>query len=627
MRRERKGNHIGNAEICPVGDIVVGRPDHWQIVYKCGERSIVAGGAVRVTIPYDFTPPQTAYPSAIGYTTVATSNPQVEMGLHLVDPQGERNEGVWGIHLFAQVEKGELREGDTVTIEYGQGDGGGLANVGAFARYFEGEAEFTVAVDPDGKRIAPAGGFLLIAGGQPRVRMIGDRAAQLFVVVPSTAAPEEEIPVCVTVRDARGNTAADFEGEIILNVPGGSKRSCRMSSGNRGCLETVLPSCQGRDVIRVQARTDGGKISGASNPCGIGRSADRRLYWGDIHVMTEISAGLGRPAEAYWYARDQAHLDFCAITDGDDADSYFSDEEWEETRAAVKDFYVPGRFVTLLGSEYHERRIAGDKNIYFREDDARLIRWSDLKGEQPDALWFALEGRKALTVPHHTVSGSAGLRPWDFHHPEFQRLVEIYSIWGNAEGEECGRPNYWRNNYQNSVRSALARGYRLGIIASGDSHDGRSGNSDWMRVRKGYRSGLVAVYAPELTREAVFDALWDRRCYGTSGPRILLDFALNKARMGQELVMDSDRSCRRLQIDAAGTAPLREIAVIRNGRAVYVRREKEEQAAFEWIDREEFAGIALAGYDGRPFVYYYIRILQEDGEMAWSSPIWVAESR
>ena len=43
--------------------------------------------------------------------------------------------------------------------------------------------------------------------------------------------------------------------------------------------------------------------------------------------------------------------------------------------------------------------------------------------------------------------------------------------------------------------------------------------------------------------------------------------------------------------------------------------------------REEFAGISLEGYDGRPFVYYYIRILQEDGEMAWSSPIWVAESR
>lgn len=262
-----------------------------------------------------------------------------------------------------------------------------------------------MAVDPDGKRDAPAGGFLLIAGEQPCLRLAGDRGAQLFVVVPSTAVPGKEIPVRITARDAQGNTATDFEGE------------------------------------------------------------------------------------------------------------------------------------------------------------------------------------------------------------------------------GCGRPNYWRNNYQNSVRSALARGYRLGIVASGDSHDGRSGNSDWMRVRKGYRNGLVAVYAPELTREAVFDGLWDRRCYGTSGPRILLDFALNQARMGQELDTDSDRSCRRIQVDVAGTAPLREIAVVRNGRAAYIRREKEEQAAFEWIDQEEFAEISLEGYDGRPFVYYYIRILQEDGEMVWSSPIWVTKSR
>jgi hypothetical protein len=24
-----------------------------------------------------------------------------------------------------------------------------------------------------------------------------------------------------------------------------------------------------------------------------------------------------------------------------------------------------------------------------------------------------------------------------------------------------------------------------------------------------------------------------------------------------------------------------------------------------------------------PFVYYYLRVIQEDGHMAWSSPIWV----
>ena len=622
MRREKRGKGLGRAEIRPGEDVVAGSPGHWQIVYRCGKRPLAAGGCVRVTIPYGFTPPQTAYPAAVGYTTVATSNPRVEMGLHLVDPRGQRNEGVWGIHLFAQVEEGELREGDRVTVEYGRGDGQGLVNVGGCARYFEGEAEFAVAVDADGGRAAPGGGFLLVGGAPPRVRVTGDRAVELFVAIPSTVARGEDIPVRITARDDQDNTAEDFAGEIVLETPDGREYAHRMAPEHRGCLQAILPGGRDEGVVRVHARSGG--ISGESNPCLMGRDGSDRLYWGDIHVMTEISAGLDRPAGAYRYARDRAHLDFCAVTDGDDADSYFTDEEWEETRAATRAFYDPGRFATLLGSEYHERKVAGDKNIYFREDDAALIRWSDLEGDQPGALWRSLAGRKALTVPHHTTSGSAGLKPWDFHHPDFQRLVEIYSIWGNAEVEGCHRPNYWRNNSDNSVQSALARGYRLGIIASGDSHDGRSGNSDWMRVRRGYRGGLVAVYAAELTREAVFDALWERRCYGTSGPRIFLDFSLNEARMGQELDAEDDRACRRVRVEVAGTAPIREIAVIRNGMKVYQCRGGDLQAAFEWIDREPFAGIALPGYDGRPFAYYYIRVLQDDGEMAWSSPIWIS---
>ena len=34
--------------------------------------------------------------------------------------------------------------------------------------------------------------------------------------------------------------------------------------------------------------------------------------------------------------------------------------------------------------------------------------------------------------------------------------------------------------------------------------------------------------------------------------------------------------------------------------------------------------IALPGTSETPdFVYYYLRVLQEDGHMAWSSPIWI----
>jgi len=311
------------------------------------------------------------------------------------------------------------------------------------------------------------------------------------------------------------------------------------------------------------------------------------------------------------------------VTDGDDADSYFTDDEWEETKAAVRSFYEPGRYVTILASEYHERAVAGDRNIYYRGDNAPLLRWSDLKGTQPEVLWEALRGRAAFTVPHHPTSNSAGCAPWEHHDPQYQRLVEIYSIWGCAEDVGTPRPNYWVNNYDNSVRRALDRGYRLGIVAAGDSHDGRAGNSRWMRFRCGYPNGLAGVYAPELTREAIYDALWNRRCYGTTGERIILQFTLNGAAMGEELSGPAHRDERRLSVAALGTDQIASVSIVRNGREVYARQVGSDQVAFDWVDREDFSKTARTGYDGNAFVYYRVRVAQVDGALAWSSPIWI----
>jgi hypothetical protein len=127
-----------------------------------------------------------------------------------------------------------------------------------------------------------------------------------------------------------------------------------------------------------------------------------------------------------------------------------------------------------------------------------------------------------------------------------------------------------------------------------------------------------------LTREAVFDALWDRACYGTTGERIFLDVHVNGSRMGQELTSAADRQVRRIAVEAEGTAPIREATVIRNGEAVHSVQPTGEGTAFHWEDTEAFDSVALKGFDARPFIYYYVRVVQADGEMAWSSPVWAS---
>jgi len=625
MRLYKKRDDLGSAVIVPDDEVIANEAGNWDLIYTAGEQGLAQGGALRIVIPYGFTPPQTAYACGIGFTTVSSSNPDVKASIHLSDPKrAGGNSSMWGFHLYVEIHEGSLAEGETLTLHYGS-QHGGLVNVGSFAQYYEGEAEFTVGVDPDDGRSAPEGGFFLVSDPQPVVRVRSREAHHLNVAIPSISQSGSQVSAKVSARDDEENAVRDFDGTLVLQTPGGEERTGKLGENGQCVFEGLELSSPG--IVRVSVRDGGGRVAGESNPCVCTETKpDLNLYWGDIHVMTGFTAGLGTPASAYAYARDICHLDFCAATDGDSGGlaSYFSDEEWDATVAAGKEFYEPGQFATLLGFEYHERKVAGDKNVYFREDGAPLLRWCDLEGEQPQAIWDALKGRKALTIPHHTYPTGGRMDPWGYYSPEFQRLVEMYSCWGSSEAVDCPRCSIWGGGPKGTVQAGLEKGYRMGILASGDSHDGHPGNCDWLRLRRGRPSGLVAVRAPELTREAVFDALWDKHCYGTSGKRILLSFTLNSARMGQELSDSGDRSLRTLRIEASGTAPIGAIHVIRNSQTVYTHQGGSADERFEWEDAQPFGEVSLTGYDGKPFIYYYVRVEQEDGELAWSSPIWIS---
>jgi hypothetical protein len=86
------------------------------------------------------------------------------------------------------------------------------------------------------------------------------------------------------------------------------------------------------------------------------------------------------------------------------------------------------------------------------------------------------------------------------------------------------------------------------------------------------------------------------------------------------------RERRQLSVTVHGTAPIEKIEIVRNNQEVFTHRGTSEDESFEWEDAQPFDGVAEppAAHWSTPFCFYYLRVTQADGEIAWVSPVWIS---
>ena len=152
------------------------------------------------------------------------------------------------------------------------------------------------------------------------------------------------------------------------------------------------------------------------------------------------------------------------------------------------------------------------------------------------------------------------------------------------------------------MQDALARGYRLGFTAGSDSH----------QLEHGVEGGIVAAFVPGLTRETLFDAIYNRFTYATTGAGILLSCKVNGARMGSEITALPGGKAT-LEVDVLGTGELERVEVVKDNGEIYAPAVSGNRCRFTWADEDLTAGTH----------FYYLRVTQKDQHQAWSSPIWV----
>ena len=134
------------------------------------------------------------------------------------------------------------------------------------------------------------------------------------------------------------------------------------------------------------------------------------------------------------------------------------------------------------------------------------------------------------------------------------------------------------------------------------------GNSSWGK----YKNGLVAVYTKELTREAIFNAIKNRRCYATTNARILGYFNINGNISGSEIDHNGNKPLK-IKVEFFGTGDIEFVEIVKNGKIISSTPGTGRNFEIEIEDTTEKKGLN----------YYYVRMKQTDGEMAWLSPIFV----
>ncbi len=88
-------------------------------------------------------------------------------------------------------------------------------------------------------------------------------------------------------------------------------------------------------------------------------------------------------------------------------------------------------------------------------------------------------------------------------------------------------------------------------------------------------------------------------------------------RSGDHLMGDEfdARGPVQLKVHVHGTGPIARIDIIKDFKYAFSTEPHKDRVEFQWTDAER----------GRPagLSWYYVRAIQEDGELAWASPIWV----
>ncbi|MBS1813302.1 MAG: DUF3604 domain-containing protein [Acidobacteria bacterium] len=624
MILEKAPASLGSMEMLHEGPFVAGALTSVVFKYTAGADGLQSGAKVRVGVPNTGwempVPPQQRYwdelvqgtdrriapfhptNTTVSVTTQGSAKAVITVMERMLVPDEDPAFAYWRWWITATVEGGDLAPGDTLSIVYGDRK---LGIDGVQVQSFpEDHINVTAYVQKDAQSE-------FLALGEPiYFDVVSGPASRVNIVMPSVS-ESDTVTAKISLTDA--SHCKPQAGEAVVLSVGDDTLQCIAGTH----AEVNLPVAQLPSTKFVEVSS--GTTWGYANPTVAPASDGLNLYWGDLHAQSEHhvmhsqkkdfrqqgwSKGIscGTLDECYQYGREVSMLDFVAMTD----QGACLTAAWEYCQQKVREYHDPGKFVTFKA--YEAGAPTGHRNVIYVTDtieppmDAKKF-----NGFHPPVLYdYYRERGDALMIPHHVKTWT----DWSFHDPELEPVMEVYSCWGQSESPSR---EMWNKGMTPGAGAwnAYARGYRMGMMASSDNHVGMPGRSfpGDRQAHTPFKGGLCAVWADELGRENIYNTLKARRCYGTTGARIVVRFSIDGKPMGSSVAPQGETV--NAEIEIAGSDALRSVEVIASDGTVHkVELERNLDRVHQKITLPVLAG-----------GFHYLRIAQVDNERAWTSPI------
>ncbi len=464
----------------------------------------------------------------------------------------------------------------------------------------------------------------------------GNKLHSIKMIVPSVVQKNQRFDVIVRFEDMYGNLTGHAEKTTLIELSHDQLRenlTWKLFVPETGFL--TLPNLYFNEpgVYKFKLKNSLNKDIFFSPPIKCFQETLFQAFWGVLHGESDKYDSTTNIESTLRNFRDDKSMQFFA-TSSYESEQETSNDQWKTISNFVHDFNEEDRFIAALGFQWlGSVPSEGLRQFVYFKDSKAILRKKDTKSNSLKKIYKSHSPKDFLSIPSFSMA-KGFQNNFENYTPEFERVVEIYNAWGSSEClEKEGNPRPIKSPSkkgiveaeEGSIRHALNQNMRFGFVAGGNDDRGAF-NKLYGSDQIQYSAGLTCILAPLHNRDSLMNALYQRSCYATTGEKMIVTFNIAQAPMGSELNTKAKPGLifnRHISGFIAGTSELEKIEIIRNGKVLKTIEPQSYSYDLAFDDTESIEKVTFQLKDQDPFVYYYLRVTQKDGHIAWSSPIWV----